>query len=125
MATSTTNIIKITEPFQQGDTFKLRFKYKEDDVASDLPIGQGLVAALYDRKWNLLQSAKTSDGTLAYEGDHVYSMVVTHESSMKMISVVYLEITIATEDLSLVDHAKQIVEMTFDTRKNNNLLGGA
>lgn len=120
MAT-TNNIIKVTEPLQQGDTFTLRFQYKEDSTASDLPSGYELIAALYDRKWNILASARTSDGSLVSEGNHVYSMDVSHESSMKMISVVYLEVTIAKGTES-VDHAKQIVQMDFETRKNNQFL---
>lgn len=120
MAT-TNNIIKVTEPLQQGDTFTLRFQYKEDSTASDLPIGYELIAALYDRKWNLLTSARTSDGSLVSEGEHVYSMNVSHESSMKMISVVYLEVTIAKGTES-VDHAKQIIQIDFETRKNNQFL---
>lgn len=122
MATSTKNIIKVTEPLQQGDTYTLRFQYKEDNVATDLPEGIGIIAGLYDRKWNLLQSAKTSDGTLQSLGDHIYAMDVTHESSMKMTSTVYLEVSLANASLTSVDHAKQIIQYEFETRKNNSLL---
>ena len=121
MAT-TNNIIKVSEPLQQGDTFTLRFQYKENGTSVDLPEGIDLIAALYDRKWNLLQSAKTSDGTLQSLGDHIYAMDVTHESSMKMTGTVYLEVSLASATLSSVDHAKQIIQYEFETRKNNNLL---
>lgn len=122
MATSTTNIIKVKEPLQQGDTFTLRFQYKENDTAADLPEGIDLIAALYDRKWNVLQSAKLSDGTIQSLNNHVYAMDVTHESSMNMTSVVYLEVSLANSSLTSVDHAKQIIQYEFETRKNNNLL---
>lgn len=122
MATNTNNIVKVSEPIQQGDTFTLTFQYKENDTATDIPSGIDLVAALYDRKWNVLQSGKLSDGSIRSLGNHVYAMDVTHEASMKMISVVYLELTLANADLTSVDHAKQIIQYEFETRKNNNLL---
>ena len=122
MATSTQNIIKVSEPIQQGDTFNLNFQYKENGTAVDVPSGYDMIAALYDRKWNPLQVAKISDGSLVNLGNHVYSMTVTHESSMKMVAVVYLELTIANTSRSSVDHAKQLVEFNFEARRNNNLL---
>lgn len=122
MATNSSNIIKSTEPLQQGDTYKMKFKYKEGTTPEDIPSGQDLIAAFYDRKWNPIESYKLSNGTIVYLGDHVYQLEVLHEVSMKMLGTVYFEITIAKPDKSFVDHAKQIVEYSSEQRRNNALL---
>ena len=123
MATNN-NIIKADVPLQSGDTYTLKLTYKENGVAADLPAGQDLVAAFYDCKGNLVQSARLGDGTLQSLGNHIYAMELTHEASARMTGQAFLELTIATDDLSLVDHAKQVVEYWFEPRRNNKLLGG-
>lgn len=124
MATTSKNIIRVKEPLQEGDTHRLLFQYKEGGVAAELPEGHGMVCALYDRKWNPIASAKTFDGTLSDDGGGLYAMTIDHATSMLMTSTVYLEVTIATADLSLVDHAKQVVEFEVETRRNNKIIGG-
>ena len=122
MATNATNKIIVPETMQQGDTFTLLFQYKEGDVAMVLPSGYDMVVAFYDRKNKPIQIGKVSDGTISYLGDNTYGMDVPHESSLLMTSSVYLEVTILTENKTIVDHAKQIVEFPFETRKNNDLI---
>lgn len=115
-------IIKVKEPMQQGDSLLIRFKYKEGGMPTDIPREQDLIACLYDRKRGIVQSARLSDGTLRSIGDHAYEMSVTHESTARLVGKAFLELTIATEDLSFVDHAKQVVELYFETRANNEIL---
>lgn len=107
---------------QQGDTFDLVFQYKENDTAMSLPSGYDLLVGIYDMMGKVLQVGRVSDGTITASGNDTYTLRVTHEASMKMIGTVTLEITITNDDGTIVDHAQEIVEIHFDTRKNNALI---
>ena len=107
---------------QQGDTFLLNFEYKEDDIPAVLPEGYDLIAGIYDEKDTLIQSGKLSEGTIRLLENGLYQMTVTHESSLRIKDRVVLELTITDSELTVVDHASDVVYINGDYRRNNMLL---
>lgn len=107
---------------QQGDAFSLVFQYKEDGTARTLPTGYDLIVGIYGMTGTLLKSAKLSAGTITLRANDTYEMPITHQESMGMFGQVTMELTIKNADGSIIDHASNVVTMSFEPRKNNALL---
>lgn len=94
----------------------------------DLPEGYDLLVAIYDIKNRPIKVGKVSDGSIVTnlpteQGQtKTYSLPITHSDSMKMLGKVELEVTIKSTDNSVIDHARQIVTIVFEQRRNNALL---
>ena len=108
-------------PVQRGGVFWLAFAYGEDDEQKQLPEGCGFLIGLWDNNGNLVASFKSSEGEVI-ENDGIYRIKITHEVSKKIVGEVSMEITIYKPDLTVVDHATDIVRIIFDDRRNNKLL---
>lgn len=108
-------------PLRQGEVFWLAFAYGEDDEQMQLPEGCGFLIGLYDSQDNLVASFKSSEGQVV-ENEGIYRIKITHEISKKIVGDVYMEITVYKPDLSVVDHATDIVKLIFAQRRNNKLL---
>lgn len=108
-------------PVQQGGVFWLAFSYKEDEEENTLPEGCEFLIGLWDAKGELIASFKTSEGQVV-ENEGIYRIKITHEISKKIVGAAFMEITVYKPDLTVVDHATDIVKITFDQRRNNKLL---
>lgn len=115
-------------PIQQGDTFGLKFQYKEDDTPMDLPEGYDMLVAIYDLMSKPIKVGRVSDGSIltnlpADETEtKTYTLPITHTESMTMMGRVEIEVTIYNANKTVVDSARQIVTLTFEPRRNISLL---
>ena len=107
---------------QQGDTFSLQFEYKEDDVPLVIPEGYDLICGIYDSMGALIQYGKISEGTVVPYENGTYLIEISHESSMRMVGEVSIELTLVDTDGRFVDHASDIVYMSAEPRNNNQLI---
>jgi hypothetical protein len=54
------------------------------------------------------------------ERERCYKIMLSREESMMMVGIVQLELTLTSENI--VDHANDIVLISSEPRKNNDLL---
>ena len=106
---------------QQGGVFWLAFAYSEDNEQIQLPEGCGFLIGLYDMNGGLVASFKSSEGQVEYN-DGIYLIKITHDISKKIVGEVLMEITVYSQDLTVVEHTTDIVRIVFDQRRNNKLL---
>lgn len=102
---------------QQGDTFPIYFTYSDGETTSfpsDVTVG------LYGYSGECLVEASTEDGTLVAEGQTLV-LNLSHEQSVAMSGVVEMEITLH-DGITSVDHADKVIRISFEPRKNNDLL---
>lgn len=106
---------------QQGGVFWLAFAYSEDNEQIQLPEGCGFLIGLWDANGELVASFKSSEGQVVYN-EGIYRIKITHEISKKIVGEVTMEITVYSQDLSVVDYTTDNVRIIFDQRRNNKLL---
>ena len=106
---------------QRGNTYDIKFQYKEDGVAKTLPAGYDMVVGLYNKKGEVICHGSILDGNVV-NSNNMYYMHIDHETSMLMSGKVSMEITIRTPDNSFVEHGSDIPTFDVDDRKNNELI---
>ena len=113
----------------QGNTYKLRFTYKENGYVAYIPEGYSLIAGLYTPKGKLILSGRYPTAgsgevqiTQDENDDYIYVMEVNHAQSLKLLGAVTLEVSVVDSQLQEVNHATSLVILDFVERHNNNLL---
>ena len=105
---------------QQGDTRPLFiYYYGNNDTAQMIKEGYSIIAGFYDYKGNLLFSRNLTSG-MYLERERCYKIMLSREESMMMVGIVQLELTLTSKNI--VDHANDIVLISSEPRKNNDLL---
>ena len=113
----------------QGNTYKLRFTYRENGYVAQVPEGYSLIAGLYTPKGQLILSGRypTATGneiqiTQDDKDGYVYEMEVSHEQSVGLLGALNLEVSVVDDGLQEVNHASSIVVLDFVERHNNSIL---
>lgn len=113
----------------QGNTYKLRFTYKENGYVAYVPEGYSLIAGLYTPKGKLILSGRypTATGneiqiTQDENDDYIYVMEVSHAQSVGLLGAVTLEVSVVDQNLQEVNHATSLVILDFVERHNNSIL---
>lgn len=105
---------------QQGDTRPLFiYYYGNNDNAKMIPEGYSIIAGFYDYTGRLLFS-RTLTNSIYLEREKCYRIMLSHEESMMMVGDVQLELTLTAQNI--VDHASDVVLISSEPRKNNDLL---
>lgn len=86
-----------------------------------IPTGTQILVGMYDMKGNYITSYRTEDGTVEIHED-MYRFKLTHDVSKKIVGKVTLEITMHNADNSIVEHADEVLTLSFEPRRNNSLL---
>lgn len=111
-----------------GNTFHVRLKLRDNWGESVLPDGFGIVVGFYGKRKRLLLRAGTDDGRVKYNANSgFYEMTVSHEESLLMEGLVFVELTLTYTDVKngggmSIYHGDKVVAVVFEPRKNNDIL---
>lgn len=108
---------------QTGDTVPVQIVLKDGPTAVQLEEGSHILIGFYDAKRNLLLRVGTDDGRVTYS-DGVYTVLVSHEESLRMKGKVSVELTVASDNGTVVYHGDRIPVVGFDGRMNNMFFEG-
>ena len=113
----------------QGNTYKLRFTYRENGTVAYIPEGYDLVVGLYTPKGQLVLSGRLnhpsgSDIHIVPDSNdnYIYVLEVDHEKSVGLVGAYILEVTVVDDNLNEVNHATSLVTLDFALRRNNDML---
>ena len=107
---------------QQGDTFPVYMSLKNDNAAAVLSKSQNLIIAFWDYKKQLICRGSTSDGSVIQGENGLYTYLVSHRDSVKMVGKVYIETTITDGGGVQVYHGDKVVSVVFEPRMNNEIV---
>lgn len=106
---------------QQGDTFPVYMMFKDDDEIQKLYDGLSIVVAFYNSNHKLILKRSSDDGTVYYD-EGLYTLIVSHEDSIRMVGRVYVELTLTANNGTEVYHGDKVVTVDFEPRMNNYIL---